>query len=148
MQVNGPGTFHLENNKLSNLTNYKLENEIIWTSRNPLKYIYGNENKMEKFDFCWLETLMIFSSYFKNLLGILGSATGKIYSHLKEHPLPLDKTKWRPIAKGVACATLLGSGVGLGIGWYRNKPLYIYPLSVGANFAFAMASFLGINKKV
>ncbi|XP_019857741.1 PREDICTED: uncharacterized protein LOC109586015 [Amphimedon queenslandica] len=79
------------------------------------------------------------------LAGILGSASGKLYSHLKEHPLPLDKEKWQPVAKGVACAAFLGSGVGLAIGWYRNKPLYIYPLSVGANFAFATASFLGIR---
>ena len=77
------------------------------------------------------------------VLGVTGFGAGRLYSYLKEQPL--DEAEWRPVVMGVAFAGFVGSAVGMGVGWYRNKQLYIYTASLGANATLATASFLGMH---
>lgn len=77
------------------------------------------------------------------MLGVTGFGAGRLYSYLKEQPL--DEAEWRPVVMGVAFAGFVGSAVGMGVGWYRNKQLYIYTASLGANATLATASFLGMH---
>lgn len=74
-------------------------------------------------------------------VGVTGFVCGNIYSQSKKHP-----TIAVPILQGAAAAGACGSILGLGIAAYRNLPSHVYAISLGANFAVTMGSFLGTLK--
>jgi hypothetical protein len=71
---------------------------------------------------------------------VCGLACGGLYGQIKRDPDLL----WS-VGPLSCVAGITGSALGLGIGWYRNRPAHVYSISLGGNFAIAMLSFLGIR---